>query len=47
MPVWPCETRIVCLLQPYVFKLKSEFEKISIFEKKFKGETYQSSEKYM
>jgi len=47
MPVSPCGTRIVGLLQPYVFKLKSEFEKISIFEKKCKRETDQSSEKYM
>jgi len=47
MPVSPCGTRIVGLLQPYVFKLKSEFEKISIFEKKIKRETDHSSEKYM
>jgi hypothetical protein len=48
MPVWPCGTRILGLLQPYVFKLKSfEFEKISMFEKKMKRETDQSSEKYM
>jgi hypothetical protein len=34
MPVWPCGTRILGLLQPYVFKLKFEFEKISMSKKK-------------
>jgi hypothetical protein len=47
MPVWPCGTRILGLLQPYVFKLKFGFEKTSMFEKKLKRETYQSSENYM
>ena len=34
MPVWPCGTRIIGLLQPYVFKLKFEFEKISMCPRK-------------
>ena len=46
MPVWPCGTRILGLLQPYVFKLKFEFEKISMCpRKKMKRETDQSSRK--
>ena len=34
MPVWPCGRRIIGLLQPYVFKLKFEFEKISMCPRK-------------